>query len=130
MDSQPPGLAAPGARSYGTEMVEKAKSQTELVYDEQYYLKNGCGPIPYARDEPHWLRFFDMIADQIILSLSPKRVFDAGCAMGFLVESLWDRGVEAWGVDISEYAISRVRKDMAPSAASVCLRIRVRGNSI
>jgi SAM-dependent methyltransferase len=95
-------------------MAEKAHCQTELVYDEQYYLNYGCGPISYTREEPHWLRFFGMIADQILLSLSPKRVLDAGCAMGFLVESLWDRGVEAWGVDISEYAISRVRRDIAP----------------
>ena len=32
--------------------------------------------------------------------------------MGMLVEAFWDRGVEAWGRDISEYAISQVRRDM------------------
>jgi glycosyltransferase involved in cell wall biosynthesis len=34
--------------------------------------------------------------------------------MGLLVESLWDRGVEAWGIDISPYAIGKVRPDMKP----------------
>ncbi len=32
--------------------------------------------------------------------------------MGILVEGFWDRGVEAWGIDISPYAVSRVRPDM------------------
>jgi hypothetical protein len=34
--------------------------------------------------------------------------------MGFLVEALRQRGVEAWGVDISEYAISHVSPDIRP----------------
>jgi 2-polyprenyl-3-methyl-5-hydroxy-6-metoxy-1,4-benzoquinol methylase len=52
------------------------------------------------------------IADEIIRCLRPKRVFDAGCAWGFLVESFCDRGVEARGVDLSEYAIGNVRRDI------------------
>jgi hypothetical protein len=39
-------------------------------------------------------------------------VLDIGCALGFLVEALWDRGVEAWGLDVSAYAIANVRSDM------------------
>jgi len=34
--------------------------------------------------------------------------------MGFLVEALWDRGIQAYGIDISAYAISQVRRDMIP----------------
>jgi glycosyltransferase involved in cell wall biosynthesis len=34
--------------------------------------------------------------------------------MGFLVESFWDLGVEARGIDLSRYAISCVRPDMQP----------------
>ncbi len=81
-----------------------AKVEPHSVYGPQYY-RSGCGPIPYERNE-HWTRFFGGIADEIIRSLNPRRVFDAGCAMGFLVD--------AWGVDISPYAISQVRGDMAP----------------
>ncbi|MBV8573425.1 MAG: methyltransferase domain-containing protein, partial [Acetobacteraceae bacterium] len=54
------------------------------------------------------------VADALIRSFAPRRVFDAGCAMGFLVESLWDRGVEACGRDISAWAISQVRADVRP----------------
>jgi GT2 family glycosyltransferase/glycosyltransferase involved in cell wall biosynthesis len=32
--------------------------------------------------------------------------------MGMLVESFWDRGIQACGIDISPYAISQVRPDM------------------
>src|SRR5262249_18466340 len=47
-----------------------------------------------------------------IRSFAPRSVFDAGCAHGFLVEALWDRGVEARGRDISTFAISQVRADV------------------
>lgn len=55
-----------------------------------------------------------MVADEVIRGLNPKRVLDVGCALGFLVESFWDRGVEAWGMDVSSYAIENVRRDMRP----------------
>lgn len=77
----------------------------------QYYARH-CGDRPYTRQDPRWRSFFASIADEIVRSLSPQKVFDAGCAMGMLVEALWDRGVEARGRDVSAYAIERVRPDM------------------
>jgi len=81
------------------------------LFDATYYL-TGCG-LPYSRND-HWLGFFGGIADEIVRSLRPSRVFDAGCALGMLGESFWDCGVEAWGVDISPYAIANIRSDMRP----------------
>lgn len=81
------------------------------LFNEEYY-KNCCGPIDY-KDE-HFAKFFGDIADKIVEDLHPKTVLDAGCAMGYLVAALRDRGVEAWGIDISEYAISNVREDIKP----------------
>jgi SAM-dependent methyltransferase len=81
------------------------------AYDEYYYAHD-CGR-PYQRDE-HWLGFFGGIADRIVRDIAPRTVLDAGCAMGFLVEALRDRGVEAFGLDISPYAIERVRDDVLP----------------
>jgi hypothetical protein len=37
--------------------------------------------------------------------------------MGFLVEVLRDRGVDAWGIDFSEYAISQVYEPIKPYCA-------------
>lgn len=81
-------------------------------YDAAYYA-HGCGPRRYERDEV-WLDFFGRVADRIVADIAPRRVMDVGCAMGFLVESLRERGVEAWGIDVSEYAISRVHERVRP----------------
>lgn len=72
----------------------------------RFYYRHDCG-VPYERNE-HWLEFFGGIADAIVRDLRPATVLDAGCAMGFLVEALRKRGVDARGIDVSEYAISQV----------------------
>ncbi len=77
---------------------------------DSYYFQHGCGR-PYERDD-EWLNFFDSIAERIVEDFQPKTVLDAGCALGFLVEGLRDRGVEAFGFDISEYAISNVHQSI------------------
>jgi SAM-dependent methyltransferase len=79
---------------------------------DAYYFAHCCGR-PYKRDD-EWLHFFGIIAQRMIDYLHPGRVLDAGCAMGFLVEAFRDRGIDAYGIDISEYAIKNVREDMKP----------------
>lgn len=81
------------------------------VYDEEYYNSH-CGDRPYQKGDPGWTAFYAMVADNIIRAFRPRSVFDAGCGIGFLVEALWDRSVEAFGRDISEYAINQVRRDV------------------
>ena len=73
---------------------------------DAYYFTHGCGR-PYQRDE-HWTRFFGAIADHLVSSIQPRRVLDAGCALGLLVEALRDRGVDAEGIDLSSYAIANI----------------------
>jgi len=77
-----------------------------------YYYAHDCGR-PYQRDD-EWLRSFGSIADRIVRDVNPGTMLDAGCAMGFLVESLRDRGVDCFGVDVSNYAIQNVRQDIQP----------------
>jgi 2-polyprenyl-3-methyl-5-hydroxy-6-metoxy-1,4-benzoquinol methylase len=93
-----------------------APGAAKPVYDHYYYSQylTREGDLAYDRREEHWLKFFGAIADRTVLEIAPKTVLDAGCAMGFLVEALRDRGVEAYGVDISEYAVSQVRQDIQP----------------
>jgi 2-polyprenyl-3-methyl-5-hydroxy-6-metoxy-1,4-benzoquinol methylase len=81
------------------------------LYDAHYFA-HGCGR-PYQRDKG-WLDFFGAIADRIVRDIQPGTVLDAGCAMGFLVEALRDRGVDSFGVDISEYVLQNVRQDIQP----------------
>lgn len=84
-------------------------SQPASPFDAHYYA-TGCGT-PMTRDAL-WLAQFARIAERIISDMQPKTVLDAGCAMGFLVEALRAKGVEAWGIDISEYAISQVHESV------------------
>jgi len=43
----------------------------------------------------------------IKLSFSPKKVLDVGCGFGLMVKYLRMMGVEAYGIDVSNYALSR-----------------------
>ena len=79
-----------------------------------YYFAHGCGR-PYARDA-EWQAHFGRIADAIVAELQPQSVLDVGCAIGVLVEARRVRGVEAYGVDVSAYAISQVH----PSVRDFC----------
>jgi hypothetical protein len=83
------------------------------AYDEEYF-RSHLGPLPYDRNNTQLVHFFATVADQVIRCLQPRTVLDAGCAMGFLVEALWDRGIQAHGIDVSSYAISNVRRDIRP----------------
>ncbi len=77
-----------------------------------YYYSHDCGPTAYGRTE-EWLSLFSRLADRIVDELAPQRVLDVGCALGLLVEALHARGVDAWGIDISDYAISQVHESVA-----------------
>jgi len=89
------------------------------VYDRFYYLRyfGPEGNLEYTRSQ-HWLDFFGYIAERIVSDIGPASVLDAGCAMGILVESLRDRGVDAYGIDVSNYALENVRQDVKPYCAN------------
>lgn len=86
--------------------------QLATPYDA-YYFEHGLGS-PYRRGAGDWEAFFGQVADFIIAEYAPRTVLDAGCAIGFLVEALRERGVDARGFDISEYAISQVPEELMP----------------
>ncbi len=44
----------------------------------------------------------------------PARVLDLGCAKGFQVLALRREGMEAWGIDISDYAVSEAPAEVEP----------------
>ena len=89
--------------------IEGLERENDLLYNEKYYQNyNGDN---YGRNEK-WFSFFGNIADNIVEKIQPKTVLDIGCAYGLLVESLRDRGCEAFGIDVSDYALSRARNDI------------------
>ena len=76
------------------------------------YYAASCGK-PYCRND-EWLGIFGAIADRIVADIHPLRALDAGCALGLLVETLRARGVDAYGLDLSAYAISKAAAEVAP----------------
>ncbi|MCC7018596.1 MAG: methyltransferase domain-containing protein [Ardenticatenales bacterium] len=95
-------------------MDDPGRTQPAPTFDADYYA-HGCGR-PYVRDDV-WLAFFGRVADRIVADLAPRTSMDVGCAMGFLVEALRERGVDARGIDLSEYAIQQAHPDVAPFVA-------------
>ena len=83
------------------------------MYNREYYTNYdvGIGKVDY-KDSEYTKGFLQIVAARIHEDLHPQTVLDAGCAMGHLVAAMKDLGVDAYGVDISEYAISQVREDI------------------
>jgi glycosyltransferase involved in cell wall biosynthesis len=80
-------------------------------YDKYHYLTTS--ETTYGPNDK-WKSFFGKVADVIVREINPKTVLDAGCAYGYLVAALRDRGVEAYGIDASQEAIDQVREDIKP----------------
>lgn len=78
-------------------------------FDACYYA-SGCGN-PYGYS-PVWLGHFGSVAARIQRDIAPSSMLDAGCAYGVLVYKMRECGVEAFGIDISEYAIGQVHADI------------------
>ena len=66
----------------------------QRLYDKTYFSTRSRPPM--------WIRRAEFIHEKFY----PKTVLDVGCAYGELVKGLNDMGIEAYGVDGSEYAIN------------------------
>lgn len=96
----------------------------DLNYGEDYFetLDNGDG----YRDSTMWEDIAHTIKEAFGVDRVKRpwqdlsgtvNVVDVGCAKGFLVRHLRRRGFDAWGLDISEYAL-----DTAPDDVKTYLR--------
>lgn len=83
------------------------------LYDEEFFARY-CGSLPMSRNVPERIAAAREAAARIAEALRPARVFEAGCAVGLLVEALWDRGITTHGRDLSSYALAQVREDIQP----------------
>jgi SAM-dependent methyltransferase len=104
--------APPSQTSPTTTTTPHTTNTMDATHFDAHYFAHCCGR-PYKRDE-EWLRFFGTIADRIVADIAPRRVLDAGCAIGLLVETLRRRGVDAEGLDVSDYAIQQAHESVRP----------------
>lgn len=70
-------------------------------YDKDYFEAGNKGYNGYWENDS-----FNEFAEMIIDRFKPESVLDLGCAKGYLVKALHQKGVKAFGKDISEYATS------------------------
>ncbi len=81
------------------EITRISKEYGEMFFD---------GPRDYGyggyRYDGRWVPVASDIIEHFGLK-SGARVLDIGCAKGFLVKDLCDQGMDAFGIDISEYAL-------------------------
>lgn len=84
-----------------------AIAQTSSFYDRDYFekRKNVLEESGYDGYEPGTLE--PEVAEAVKCIFKARRVLDVGCAKGFLVDALRKMGLDAWGIDFSEYAISQ-----------------------
>ena len=84
------------------------------LYDENYFergLQLGIsGYTSYSWMPELTLKMAEFLAED--LNLRNKTALDFGCAKGYLVKALRIYGIEAYGYDASEYAISQAPKEI------------------
>ena len=80
-------------------------------YGQEYFdgdRKFGYGGYKY---DGRWISVAKRIKKIYRLNKN-SRILDIGCAKGFLIKDLIDLGFDAYGLDISEYAIKNSHKDV------------------
>lgn len=85
----------------------------QRIYDESYFKTR----YPFPEMWTNRAKF-------LISRFSPKRTLDIGCSIGLLVKSLADLGVDAYGVDGSDFALSKAH----PSVANRVKKVNLESN--
>jgi SAM-dependent methyltransferase len=99
-------------------LLEKWRTKTLAdIYDKDYFengIKLGCS----GYENYHWLpqRIYREVRAVInLLGIEPKQtVLDFGCAKGYWVRGFTEYGINAYGYDISKYAIDNADESIKP----------------
>ena len=94
--------------------IKNAMEKLSKIYDRDYF-ENGVATKKSTYTDYNWTRlgsYFQKTAKHIVDRFNPKSAFDVGCAKGFLVKALCELGVDAYGIDPSEYALKEAHPDI------------------
>jgi SAM-dependent methyltransferase len=82
-----------------------SSKEQDRLYDRRYYFgeTSGYSADGYGECHPDWSAWLEFL-EQVQPS---GRLLDLGCAYGFLVRDARERGYEAFGLDISSYALQQ-----------------------
>ena len=77
------------------------------VFDEDYY-EHGVEKHISGYTDYHWMPEYSLPFANVVVNKygHEKTYLDVGCAKGFLVKALMQFGAEAFGYDVSSYAVS------------------------
>lgn len=81
------------------------------IYDRDYF-ENGIASKKSNYKDYSWERlgsYFQAAARHIARCFNPQATLDVGAAKGFLVYALGEIGVDACGIDVSEYAVQNAK---------------------
>lgn len=85
---------------------------TSAFYDEEYFERGvETGRSGYGGYYNHPL--FKAMAKELNTYFGPERVLDVGAARGFLVQEFVSLGVDAQGIDLSEYAVEHCAEEIS-----------------
>lgn len=97
-------------------------SRTVAQYDEDYY-ERGIESGKSCYSNYRWLPDLTIPMAMVLidaLGIRPRqRVLDFGCAKGFTVKALRILRRDAFGIDVSPYAISQADRDIAPHVSLI-----------
>lgn len=102
-------------RDVGARSVAKERNrQIALAFGQEYFdgsREQGYGGYTY---DGRWQAVAARLIEHYGLDAN-SRVLDVGCAKGFLVKDLGDAcpGLDAWGLDISAYALAEAPREVA-----------------
>ena len=93
-----------------------AKTDKHIKISKQYGKLYFDGPREYGYGGYYYDGRWKPVALDIIKYYNLKKgdkILDIGCAKGFLVKDLLECGIDAYGLDISEYALLNCEKEVA-----------------
>lgn len=87
-----------------------------LTFDEAYYNGASTGYTRYSPEMWAGTFTFEGFARGVTSrhGAAGAKVLVCGCALGYSVQALRDQGVDAWGIDLSAYAVSNAPAAVAP----------------
>lgn len=104
---------------HGGFTVEPMPNSAELaeLYRDEYYQRGASATyaLDYAEDELAWKRLKCDLAIHLLQrqGLSDGRLIDLGSGEGFLVAAALRAGLDAYGVDFSEFAVERFHPELS-----------------
>jgi 2-polyprenyl-3-methyl-5-hydroxy-6-metoxy-1,4-benzoquinol methylase len=100
-----------------------AADQVARIYGADYWRSPAAkdyGYTDYRADAPHWLRTYRRRAQVLDGRVAPGgRILDIGCAAGFFLEVMREKGFDGWGLEVSAPIASEARRRLGEDRIAV-----------